>query len=81
MEQGIIPSFFSRPSLLLSFSNCLAFETNLRWLGRAAPLPTPGNESAESVALTLGLELLGTIYDATAAAPGVHGNEMKCDSF
>jgi len=31
-----------------------------------------------SAASTLGL---GTIYDATAVAPGVHENEMKFDSF
>lgn len=82
MEQGVDPFSFSKPSLLLNFSNCLAFETNLRGPGRVAPLPTLGSESAESAIFVLGLpELLGTIYDATAVAPGAHENDMKCDSF
>ena len=54
---------------------------NLAWPWQAVPLPTP-DESSESVASILELpELLGIIYDATAAAPGAHENDIKCDSF
>ena len=75
MEHGVIPVFFSKLNLLLSFSNCLALEMNLRWAGRVALFDS---EAAVSAASTLGL---GIIYDATAVAPGVHENEMKFDSF
>ncbi|KAF8556248.1 hypothetical protein OG21DRAFT_1506688 [Imleria badia] len=79
MEHGVIPFFFSKLNLLLSFANCLAFETKLRGAGRAVPFDS---EATVAVASTFGLpELLGTIYDATAVAPGVHENEMKFDSF
>lgn len=72
MEHGVIPFFFSKLNLLLSFSNCLVFETNLRWAGRVALFDS---EAAVSAASTL-----GTRCDA-AVAPGVHENEIKFDSF
>jgi len=82
MEQGVISFFFSKLNLLLSFSNCLALETNLRWAGRDAPLSIPDSKTAVSAASILGLpELLGSIYDATAVAPGVHEKGMNFDSF
>lgn len=82
MEQGVVPFFFSKLNLLLSFSNCLALEANLPWAGRVASLSIPDSGAAVSAASTLGLpELLGSRYDATAVAPGVHENEMKFDSF
>lgn len=79
MEHGVILFFFSKLNLLLSFSNCLAFEMNLRGAGHVVPFDS---EAAVAVASTFGLpELLGTIYDATAVAPGVHENEMILDNF
>jgi hypothetical protein len=74
MEHGVIPFFFSKLILLLSFSSCLVFETNLRWAGRVALFDS---EAAASAASTLEL---GTTYDV-AVAPGAHENEMKFDSF
>lgn len=82
MEHEPAPVDFSRLNLLLSCSNCLSLETNLRSVARGTRPPAPNSNEADSV--EPGLELFGrldTMCDAAVAAPGVHEKGMKLDIF
>ena len=77
MEHEAAPVAFSRLNLVLSCSNCLSLDTNLRSVTRRTR--SPGNNEADSV--ESGLEKLGTMCDTAVAAPGVHEKGMKLDIF